>query len=117
MMRSNQFKKLKGQAMILAVLAIGGSILGATTIAGLLTLFQIRESTDAINSARAIFAADSGIECGLYSLFKNGSCPLSFDLSNGSSYQATVDPGTFTVISRGFAANARRAFSFQAPPN
>ncbi len=32
--------------MILAVLALGGTMLGATAIAGFLMLYQIRQSTD-----------------------------------------------------------------------
>jgi hypothetical protein len=51
-----------GQAMLIAVLSLGGAILGATTVAGLLTLYQIRATTDSENSAKAIFAADAGIE-------------------------------------------------------
>lgn len=53
--------KRGGQAMLLTVLALGGAILGATTIAGVLMLYQIRSTTDAAHSAQAIFAADAGI--------------------------------------------------------
>lgn len=48
--------------MLLAVLALGGAILGATTIAGLLMLYQIRAATDIESSAKAVFAADAGVE-------------------------------------------------------
>jgi len=48
--------------MLIAVLSLGGAILGATTVAGLLTLYQIRATTDSENSAKAIFTADAGIE-------------------------------------------------------
>lgn len=81
----------EGQVMILAVLALGGVILGATTIAGMLMAYQIRRATDLENSARAIFAADAGVECALYNNFKGGSCPPSFTLSNGTSYLYTMD--------------------------
>ena len=53
--------KRNGQAMLLTVLALGGAILGATSIAGILTLYQIRASTDSAHSAQAVFAADAGI--------------------------------------------------------
>src|SRR3989344_5773934 len=56
----------EGQAMLLTVLTIGGTLLGATAIAGLLMLFQIRQSTDLKNSNKAIYAADSAIEWGNY---------------------------------------------------
>lgn len=68
-----------GQAMLLTVLALGGTILGATTIAGLLMLYQIRQTTDMANSAKAIYAADAGVEVGLYNFFcvpQSGGCQL-----------------------------------------
>lgn len=58
-----------GQVMILTVMALGGAILGATTIAGLLMLYQIRQATDLANSGKAIYAADAGIEWTLYNWF------------------------------------------------
>lgn len=48
--------------MLLAILTLGGAILGATTIAGLLMLYQIRATTDIESSAKAVFAADAGVE-------------------------------------------------------
>lgn len=73
--------KQEGQVLILTVLALGGALLGATAIAGLLTTYQIRQTTDLANSAKAIFAADAGIEWGLYNFFCSlnpaKSCPLS----------------------------------------
>ncbi len=62
-----------GQAMLIAVLALGGAILGATTVAGLLTLYQIRATTDTANSAKAIFAADAGTEWALFNYYKGTS--------------------------------------------
>jgi len=123
-------QNLGGQAMILAVLALGGTILGATTIAGLLMTYQIRQTTEAANSAKAIFAADSGLECGLYSFFKNSnvcaSTPpqaASLSLSNdsvaevrcfdASENQVSCDDKTSakTIKSTGTAAKTiKRAF-------
>ena len=60
-----------GQAMIIAVLAISGAIIGATSIAGLLLLYQIRATTDSVNSAKAIFAADTGVNWALYNYFQS----------------------------------------------
>ena len=42
------------------------AILGATSLAAILVLFQIRQSSNLGGSTRAIYAADSGIECILY---------------------------------------------------
>jgi hypothetical protein len=58
-----------GQAMLITVLALGGAILGATTVAGLLTLYQIRATTDAQSSAKAVFAADAGVEWARFSYY------------------------------------------------
>ena len=55
--------------MLLTVLAIGGAILGATSIAGLLMTYQIRATTDAAHSAQAVFAADAGTEWAQYVFF------------------------------------------------
>ncbi len=57
-----KFDPRSGQAMLLTVIALGGTLLGATTIAGLLMLYQIRQATDLKDSNKAIFAADAGIE-------------------------------------------------------
>lgn len=64
----------KGQVMLLTVLILSGTVLAATTIAGLLTLFQIRQSSNISNSTAAIYAADSGIEYELYK-FKEPTYP------------------------------------------
>ena len=64
-------KNKKGQVMIMTTLAIGGTILGAATIAGLLIVYQIRATTDSADSAKAIFAADAGIEWQLYNYFRD----------------------------------------------
>ena len=126
--------------MILTVLALGGAVLGATTIAGLLMLYQIRETTDLANSGKAIYAADSGIEMTLYNWFcgSNGRspCPAPDDntwnsgvmnLGNGSSVQITqscfdgsgvqISPckpdtvaASFTFKAKGNSGNSSRAF-------
>jgi hypothetical protein len=55
--------------MLIAVLSLGGAILGATTVAGLLTLYQIRATTNIADSAKAVFAADSGVGWAEFSHF------------------------------------------------
>ena len=105
-----------GQALLLVTLAIGGVILGATTIAGLITTYQIRRATDAINSQKAIFAADAGIECGQYRFFRFNTstadvgCPDSKILTNSARYEMSMNPAAQTITSRGFSQTARRAF-------
>jgi hypothetical protein len=62
-------KNMKGQVMLLTVLIVSGTILGATTIAGLLMLYQMRQATDFGKSVQALFAADTGLEWSLYRKF------------------------------------------------
>lgn len=98
--------KSAGQVMILTVLALGGTILGATTIAGLLMLYQLRQSTDMANSARAIFAADAGIEQSFYNLFcgpldnpAKTPCPASaINFTNGESVKVTCYDGNGSEV-------------------
>ncbi len=101
----------KGQAMILATLTLGGTILGVTTIAGLLMTYQIRQTTNLENSAKAIFAADAGIQCGLYNFFQAPPtpCPTTLTLPNGAIYIEATN-GTSSIDSEGDAGTARRAF-------
>ena len=56
----------------MTVVVLGAVITSVTLIAGLLMSFQIRRSADVTASARAIFAADAGVECMLYHIFNNG---------------------------------------------
>lgn len=135
--KSNQWRNPKelrsGQAMLVAVLALGGAILGATTVAGLLTLYQVRATTDTGNSAKAIFAADAGTEWALFNYFcgaNPGQCPAgststlpalagsgaSTTVSCYDNYATTGDPipcndtSTVAAISTGIANGSERAF-------
>ena len=100
--------------MLLTVLIMSGSLLGATTIAGLLMLYQIRQSTNVSDSTRAIYAADAGLECELYKLFKAGPiCPSPTELSNGSTYstrEIVKNNQVTSVQSVGEAGQVLRAF-------
>lgn len=115
-----QIKNLKtksGQVMLLTVVILGGVMLGATTIAGLLMLYQIRQSTDIANSTKAIFAADTGVELSLYQNFKNPTYNISQTLGNGATFY-TTSTGPNTIKSVGQAGNSFRAFElrFLTPP-
>lgn len=129
-LHSRQLSSRQGQVMILTILALGGTLLGATTVAGLLTLYQIRNSTDLTNSAKAIFAADAGIEWALYkSTCANGGgqqpCAAleegEFEFSNDSKVKVTcqdaagavldcTDPTVTSLRSVGTAGGSSRAF-------
>lgn len=62
--------------MILTVLTMGATVLGAATIAGLLMLYQLRQAGDVENSGRALYAAEAGIELGLYRVVQGASSTL-----------------------------------------
>jgi len=122
-----------GQAMLTAVLSISGAILGATTVAGFLMLYQLRASTDSQNSAKAIFAADSGVEWALFNYYCGQAvpprCTLAVDeeyptstFSNGAAVSPTCydidnnviscsNTSTVSAISLGLSSNSRRAFA------
>lgn len=58
--------------MLVTVLILSGTILGAVAIAGLLMIYQVRQTTNVANSTKAIFAADAGLECEFYNRIKDG---------------------------------------------
>jgi hypothetical protein len=108
----------KAQVMILTILTLGATILGATTIAGLMMLYQLRQSRDDIVSNQAIYAAESGLECGLYQYFNNGDISNcnSLTFSNGANVSVSLVPGNSgnatSIVSVGTAGeNVKRALS------
>ncbi len=108
----NQKSKIKvsGQVMLLTALILGGSILGASTIAGYLMLLQIRGASDITNSTKAIFAADTGIEWELYKQFKDSGYPKP-SLSNNTNFTSSND--TQLIKSIGQSSNNFRAFELE----
>ncbi len=82
--------------MLLAVLTLGATMLGVTTIAGLLMLYQIRQVTNFGNSAKSIFAADGGTEWALYS-FAQGVSPVYPVFANGATVDVTCYDATGAV--------------------
>jgi len=97
-----------GQVMLLTVLVIGGLLLGASSIAGLLMVYQLRQASDITNSTKAIFAADSGLEWELYRMFKDSGYPKPA-MTNNANFNTTVY-GTSTIKSVGNSQNSSRAF-------
>lgn len=65
-------KKRRGQVILLSVMVLGGIMISATVIAGLLTRFQISQVNDAVSSARALFVGDSAVEFAAWQFFKQG---------------------------------------------
>lgn len=110
-------KNDQGQAMILISVMLGGLILSATAIAGLLMYFTLQQSTDSLSSAAALFAADAGVEQGLYCYFYdvsgNNLAPCENQpvtgLKNGTVATSTVtyDAATGAIVSEGDGMSGR----------
>ena len=113
-----------GQVMLVSVIMLGGILLTSGVIGGFLVIQQIRQSTDTVNSAKAIFAADAGLEWMTYCLQKIGgetcaayetagaalqNVPISF--SNGATAAAgyAIGEGVTFISGQGFAGTAMRA--------
>ena len=105
-----------GQVMLMSVIMLGGILLSAAAIAGLLTVYQIRAANDVVNSAKAVFAADSGIEVVSWCFFKG--CPPD-NAQNPPDIVFDDDPQVYfevnsnltadelIITSRGFAASGK----------
>jgi hypothetical protein len=106
-----------GQVMLLTALLISGIVLSITSLAGLLTVYQLRQVTDVNNSTKAIFAADTGIEWELYKKFKDAKAPAPAcpgkapaQLCNGVTFQTFPDPANpNNMMSVGTSGRSSRA--------
>lgn len=101
--------------MLLTVMLLTGVILSTASLAALLVLYQIRQTTDVIASTQAIFAADAGLECALYKNLKdkNQKCgekdkEPAVKLDNGAEF-ITETQGN-TIKSAGKSRRSARAF-------
>lgn len=101
--------------MLLSMLILGGILLGASTLAGLLLLYQFRQASHAGQSAQAIFAADTGLEWELYRIFKDSGYAKPA-MTNGASFDTSYFPATSTppdiesIKSIGRSGRTSRAF-------
>lgn len=112
----NLKSKNSGQAMLLSVLLIGTSVLVITSLAGYLVLQRIRMGYQFVDSTKAIFAADAGIECEFYNNLKGASIDcdsLSFSdsLTKTQTTILTNESGApQSIKSIGVSNKANRAF-------
>ena len=94
--------------MLLTVLILGGTILGATTIAGYLMLQKIQIASNITNSTRAIFGADSGLEWEMYRKFVNAGQEKPV-FSNGVTFATVVNEDGSSIKSIGISGKTNRA--------
>lgn len=103
-----------GQAMLMIVMILGATMLGVTTIAGYITLQKLRTVTDIVDSTRAIYVADTGLEWWLYKTYSSQPNAASSTQPDFSDAEDTVelevrDFGN-SVRSIGHVNRAYRAF-------
>ena len=112
-----------GQAMLIFVLVLGATVLSVTAIAGYVTLQKLRASTDTVDSTKAIYASDSGVEWCFYNKFSitYGTSTFACDTSvnpgptftnnlSGSSVDVSVSQDGSVIKSIGHSGRSYRAF-------
>lgn len=99
-----------GQAMLLAVLLIGASVMAFTSIAGYMTLTRMKTSSNITDTAKAIMAADAGIECELYNKYKDPDI-ICNNIVFGDGTKIQTVPGVNLIKSAGISNKTHRAFS------
>lgn len=114
--------KNNGQIMIVVVLALGGIMIGASVVGGILMTGQLRQIKNISDSAKAIYAADAGLNFGYYKyLGKNKAQAPNFSNQASStllclniSKQTVPCNSGFVayIVSRGTAGRVSRALQF-----
>lgn len=99
-------KNNRGQVMLLTVILLSGTVMGATAIAGMLTIYQLRQSSNVSDSMRALYAADTGIGWELYKNSKDSSYAKPV-MTNGAEFETKLSQAN-TIKSTGFADTNRR---------
>lgn len=120
--------------MLISVILLGGMLLGASAVTGTLLAYQIRQANDALKSAKALFAADAGMEAASFCVLKNFRCPsdkgsdpgysenrypmqydfLEYREGNGPEFTIVKSvneaDGVINIVSKGTFSSAVRAF-------
>lgn len=99
----------RGQVLLLVTLVLSATIVTAGIVGGFLTSSQLRQARGSTDSAKAIYAADSGVEYELYNQFVASGNPYSKPvMGNGAEFTTTVSSGR--IKSRGRSGTVYRAF-------
>ncbi len=110
--------------MLMTVIMLSGAILASTSLAGLLILYQLRQSTDSASSTKAIFAADAGTERALFKEKKGSTDPYPLKQTLGNSPPGNITQYTVTqdavnqllIKSIGQSGRTARAFQIDLSP-
>lgn len=112
----------RGQSMILTVMVLSSAVLALSAIGGYMMLLRLRINSDIVNTTKAIYVADAGIECEAYNQFQMASIDCNaapynaFPHTSGTvdptaSYQVEYsDAPTPYMISRGLYRSSSRSF-------
>ena len=106
--------------MLLTVVLLSGAVLAATSLVGLLILYQLRQATDIKGSVRAIFAADAGLEWAFFNETRPPAqkepYPKIINFSNGAKVTVTYNPSdSLPIKSIGQYGRSARAFQANSP--
>ncbi len=109
----------RGQVMLITTLVLSGVVLASITVAGVLMLYQIRQAGNAAQSAKAIYAADTGINYRLYQLLQNDCNHPAPEFVDATQSESAIsletatnpaDPKDVVINSNGTAGKTFRSF-------
>ncbi|MBI2050599.1 MAG: hypothetical protein HYT31_02230 [Parcubacteria group bacterium] len=90
----NPLREHEGSLLLMSLLVLSGIMTAASSF-GIITIQNLRQSVLTDNGLRAFYAAESGIEDGLYELRKKETAVASMSasgaLSNGGTWERTID--------------------------
>ncbi|MBI5421498.1 MAG: hypothetical protein HZA35_04295 [Parcubacteria group bacterium] len=109
----------RGQVMMLTVLLLSLAFSLASFLAGSIIVYQVKAASTITNAMVAVFAGDSGLQCGLYQQVKDSTfvCPpgpMINYMTNGSTYDivigsSTASSSTVVIRSKGVFRDTSRA--------
>jgi len=110
--------KNQGQIMLISLMVLGGVLAIGLGVAVTL-LNEVRLARQSLDSAKAIYAADAGVECELYKYFRDQAfiCdPSEVIFLNNASFTSVINPGTATSAQAiGISRGIRRALEVLIP--
>ena len=103
--------------MMLTVLLLSLAFSLASFLAGSIIVYQVRAASTITSAMVAVFAGDSGLQCGLYQQIKEATfaCPpgaVTTYMTNGATYNMTVTnptPSSTVIRSQGVFRDTSRA--------
>ncbi|MDE1970107.1 MAG: hypothetical protein KGI50_00815 [Patescibacteria group bacterium] len=118
------YERQRGQVLLMTILLLSLAFTLASFLAGAVITYQIHSAAEVTNATAAIFAADSGLQCGLYqqAVATSFACPIDttskkdatgnpiVELSNAATYTSTttVANGSTDIVSRGMFRDTAR---------